>query len=160
MGFWEEKFDNFVYLETTLSLYPVFTKLDMINNQLVLTNPIWWNHDDATVDRFRLEFCILWACEHNNLISSHPIFTKLSMTNHQIVFSNISNDDISDITIQWFWLKVTSIQLVSTVGWMIGVQGRTHLHDIMMMSRFRAFRKVQPVWACVHNFSAVSQRKM
>ena len=36
----------------------MFNKLDMIDNQLVLTNYIEWRYDDATADQFRIEFSI------------------------------------------------------------------------------------------------------
>ena len=63
----------------------MFTKLDMIYNQLVLTNYFEFRHgdviSDVTADRFQIELCIIRACEYNNLISSHPMFTKLHMIN-------------------------------------------------------------------------------
>ena len=37
-----------------ISLHPTTTKLDMVDNQLVLTNLLEWRHDDVIVDRFLL----------------------------------------------------------------------------------------------------------
>ena len=36
----------------------MFTKLDMIDNPLVLTNNFEYRHDDVTADQFRLESSI------------------------------------------------------------------------------------------------------
>ena len=41
-----------------ISLPLMFTKLDMIDNPLVLTNYFECRHDDVTADQFRLEFSI------------------------------------------------------------------------------------------------------
>ena len=61
----------------------MFTKLDMINSQLVLTNSMKLRQDDVISDvianRFRLEFSVFGTCEYYNLISLHPMFTKLDM---------------------------------------------------------------------------------
>ena len=66
----------------------MFTKLDMIYNQLVLTNYFEFRHGDVTADQFRLEFSIFRTCEYNNLISLHPIFTKLDIVFNQLVLTN------------------------------------------------------------------------
>ena len=69
------------------SLHLMFTKLDMIDNQLVMTNYIEWRNDDVisdvTADQFRLEFSIFPACEYYNLTSLHPMFTKLDVVDNQ-----------------------------------------------------------------------------
>ena len=61
----------------------MFSKLDMIDNQLVLTNYFECSHvdviSDVTADQLRLEFSIFQTCEYNNLVSLHPTFTKLDM---------------------------------------------------------------------------------
>ena len=62
-----------------ISLHLMFTRLDMIYNQLVLTNHFKFRHGDVTADQFRLDFSIFRTCEYNNLISLHPIFTKLDI---------------------------------------------------------------------------------
>ena len=41
----------------------MFTKLDMIDNQLVFTNYFECRHDDVTADQFWLEFSIFRARE-------------------------------------------------------------------------------------------------
>ena len=70
----------------------MFTKLDMIYNQLVLTNYFEFRHgdviSDVTADQFRLDFSIFRTCEYNNLISLHPIFTKLDIVFNQLVLTN------------------------------------------------------------------------
>ena len=71
-----------------ISLHLMFTKLDMIDNPLVLTNYFECHHDDVTADQFRLEFSIFWACEYNNWIRLHPIFTKLDMVFNRVVLTN------------------------------------------------------------------------
>ena len=75
-----------------ISLHSMLIKLHLIDNRPVLMKCIEWCCDDVssdvTVDRFRLEFCIIWACEYNNLRSSRPMFTKLDMNNNQPVLTN------------------------------------------------------------------------
>ena len=70
----------------------MFTKLHMIDNQLVLTNYFECSHfdviSDVTADQFRLEFSIFQTCEYNNLLSLHPTFTKLDMIDNQLVLTN------------------------------------------------------------------------
>ena len=70
----------------------MFTKLDMINFQLVLTNSITLFYDDVisdvTANRFRLEFSVFGTCEYYNLISLHPMFTKLDMIDNRLVLTN------------------------------------------------------------------------
>ena len=70
----------------------MFNKLDMIDNQPVLTNLIECFHDDVisdvTVDRFPLEFGVFGTCEYYNLISLHPMFTKLDMIHNRLVLTN------------------------------------------------------------------------
>ena len=67
----------------------MFTKLDMIDTQVVLMNSIEWGHDDviidATADQFQIELSIFRTCRYNNLISLHPMFTKLDMIDSQSV---------------------------------------------------------------------------
>ena len=84
----------------------MFTKLDMNDNQSVLTKYIEWRHDDVisdvTADLFRLEFSIFRACEYNNLTSLHLMFTKLDMIDNQPVLTKYiewrCDDVISDVT--------------------------------------------------------------
>ena len=66
----------------------MFSKLDMIDNQLVLTNYFECSHVDVTADQLRLEFSIFQTCEYNNLLSLHPTFTKLDMIDNQLVLTN------------------------------------------------------------------------
>ena len=70
----------------------MFSKLDMIDNQLVLTNYFECSHvdviSDVTADQLRLEFSIFQTCEYNNLLSLHPTFTKLDMIDNQLVLTN------------------------------------------------------------------------
>ena len=70
----------------------MFSKLDMIDNQLVLTNYFECSHvdviSDVTADQLRLEFSIFQTCEYNNLVSLHPTFTKLDMIDNQLVLTN------------------------------------------------------------------------
>ena len=80
----------------------MFTKLDMIDNQPVLTKYIECRHDgvisDVTADQFRLEFYIFWACEHNNLIGLHPMFNKRDIVNNQpilTIFIDLRHDDVT-----------------------------------------------------------------
>ena len=72
--------------------YPIFTKLDIINNQPVLMHPIECRHDDVisdvTLDRFPLEFLVFRTCEYYNLRSLHPMFTELDMVDNQPVLTN------------------------------------------------------------------------
>ena len=67
----------------------MFTKLDMIDNPLVLTNYFEYRHDDVTADQFRLELSIFRTCGYNNLISLHLMFTKLDMIDNQLVLTNL-----------------------------------------------------------------------
>ena len=68
----------------------MFTKLDMINSQLVLTSSIKLCHNDVisdvTANRFRLEFSAFGIYDYYNLRSSHPMFTKLDMVDNQQLF--------------------------------------------------------------------------
>ena len=90
----------------------MFTKLHMIDNQLVLTNYIAWRHDDVINDvtayQFRLGFSIFRTCEYNNLISLHPTITKLDMVDNQLVLTNLiewrHDDVISDVIVDRFLL--------------------------------------------------------
>ena len=70
----------------------MFTKLDQINIQLVLTNSITLFYDDVisdvTANRFRLEFSVFGTCEYYNLISLHPMFAKLDMIDNRLVLTN------------------------------------------------------------------------
>ena len=70
----------------------MFSKLDMIDNQLVLTNYFECSHvdviSDVTADQLRLEFSIFQTCDYNNLLSLHPTFTKLDMIDNQLVLTN------------------------------------------------------------------------
>ena len=70
----------------------MFTKLDMNDNQSVLTKYIELRHDDVisdvTADQFRLGFSIFRTCEYSNLISLHLMFTKLDMIDTQVVLMN------------------------------------------------------------------------
>ena len=71
----------------------MFTKLDMINSQLVLTSSIKLRHDDIISDvtayQFRLELSIFGTCEYYNLISLHLMFTKLDMVDCRPVLTNL-----------------------------------------------------------------------
>ena len=57
----------------------MFTKLDMIYNQLVLTNYFEFRHGDVITDVIADQFRV---CEYNNLIGSHPMFTKLKVNQY------------------------------------------------------------------------------
>ena len=87
----------------------MFTKLDMIDNQVVLTKLIEWRHDDVTSGQFRLELSIFRTCGYNNLISLHPMFTKLDMVDSQPVLTNLiewrHDDVISDVIVGRFRLE-------------------------------------------------------
>ena len=76
-----------------ISLHLMFTKLHMIDNQLVLTNHFEYSHDDVisdvTADQFRLGISIFRTCKYNNLISLHQMFTKLDMIDNQVVLTNL-----------------------------------------------------------------------
>ena len=94
----------------------MFTKLDMIDNRLVLTNYIEWRYDDVisdvTADQLRLGFSIFRTCEYsNNLISLHLMFTKLDMIDTQVVLMNSiewSHDDvINDVKADQFQLELS-----------------------------------------------------
>ena len=54
--FWTCEYSNLI------SLHPMFTKLDMVDSQPVLTNLMEWRHydviSDVIVGRFRLEFSV------------------------------------------------------------------------------------------------------
>ena len=97
------------------SLHPMFTKLDMIDNQLVLTNYIEWRYDDVisdvTADQFRLGFSIFRTCEYIYLISGHLMFTKLYMIDTQVVLMNsiewCHDDVISDVRADQFQLELS-----------------------------------------------------
>ena len=67
----------------------MFTKLNMIDNQLVLTNYFEFLPDDVTADQFRIDFSIFRNSEYNNLISLHLMFTKLDMIYNQLVLTNL-----------------------------------------------------------------------
>ena len=90
----------------------MFTKLDMIDTQVVLMNSIEWCHDDviidATADQFQIELSIFRTCRYNNLISLHLMFTKLDMIGNQLVLTNLfewhHDDVISDVTVDRFWV--------------------------------------------------------
>ena len=98
-----------------ISLHPMFTKLDMIDNRLVLTNNIEWRYDDVisdvTADQFRLGFSIFRTCEYSNLISLHLMFTKLDMIDTQVVLmSSIEwchDDVIIDVTADQFQIELS-----------------------------------------------------
>ena len=85
-------------------------KLDIVDNQPILTNLIDWRHDDIisdiTVDRFHLEFSIFQACEYYNLTSLHPMFTKLDVVDNQPKIERRHDDVISDVIALQFWLKL------------------------------------------------------
>ena len=70
----------------------MFNKLDMIDNQPVLTKFIDWRHDDVisdvTADQFRLEFSIFRACEYYYLRSSYPMLSKFDMVDNQLLLTN------------------------------------------------------------------------
>ena len=91
----------------------MFTKLDMIDNQVVLTKLIEWRHDDVISDvtsgQFRLELSIFRTCGYNNLISLHSMFTKLDMVDSQPVLTNLiewrHDDVISDVIFGRFRLE-------------------------------------------------------
>ena len=91
-----------------ISLHLMFTKLDMIDTQVVLMNSIEWCHDDVTADQFQLELSIFRTCRYNNLISLHLMFTKLDMIGNQLVLTNLfewhHDDVISDVTVDRFWV--------------------------------------------------------
>ena len=88
----------------------MFNKLDMIDNQPVLTKFIDWRHDDVisdvTADQFRLEFSIFRACEYYNLTSLHPMFTKLDVVDNQPKIERCHDDVISDVIALQFRLKL------------------------------------------------------
>ena len=70
----------------------MFTKLNIVDNQPILTNFMVTNlmvtSTDLTVDLFRLELSIFQACEYYNLRSLHPMFTKLDTVDYQLVLIN------------------------------------------------------------------------
>ena len=84
----------------------MFTKLDMINSQLVLTNSMKLRQDDVISDvianRFRLEFSIFGTSDYYNLISFHPMFTKIDRVDSSAVLMILiewrHDDVISDVT--------------------------------------------------------------
>ena len=71
----------------------MFTKLDIIDNQLVLTDYIEWRNDDVisdvTADQLWLGISIFQTCEYNNLISLHQMFTKPDIIDKQLVLTNL-----------------------------------------------------------------------
>ena len=71
----------------------MFTKLEILDNQLVLTNYYEWRNDDVisdvTADQFRLGISIFQTCEYNNLISLHQMLTKPDMIDNQVVLTNL-----------------------------------------------------------------------
>ena len=88
----------------------MFTKLDMIYNQLVLTNYFEFRHgdviSDVTADQFRLDFCIFRTCGYNNFKSLHLMFTNFDMIYNQLVLTNLKDwrhDDVI-VTFDRFWL--------------------------------------------------------
>ena len=62
----------------------MFTKLDRINNQLVLTNSIILRHNDVIS-----HITVFGTCEYYNLISLHPMFTKIDLFDSQPVLTNL-----------------------------------------------------------------------
>ena len=52
-----------------ISLHPMFTKIDMVDSQPIVTNLIEWRPDDVTADRFWLEFSVFGTYEYYNLKS-------------------------------------------------------------------------------------------
>ena len=70
----------------------MFSKLDMIDNQLVLTNYFECSHvdviSDVTADQFRLGLSIFRACEYHNFIGLHPMFTELDMADNLPLSTN------------------------------------------------------------------------
>ena len=91
----------------------MFTKLDMNDNQSVLTKHIEWRHDDVisdvTADQFRLGFSIFQTSEYNNLVSLHQMFTKPDIIDNQVVLTNLiewrHDDVISDVIVGRFRLE-------------------------------------------------------
>ena len=79
----------------------MFTKLDMIYNQLILTNYFEFRHgdviSDVTVDRFWPEFSAFRACEYNNII-------RFASDVHQPVLTNIVECRHDDVTVERFRL--------------------------------------------------------
>ena len=94
--FWTCEYNN------SLSLHAMFTKLDMVDNQQVLTNFLNYVISNVTVDLCRLEFNIFRACDNHNLINSHSMFTKLDMVDINHYFRIIMNDVTltSSVTLQ------------------------------------------------------------
>ena len=84
----------------------MFTKLGMINSQLVLTNSMKLRQDDVISDvianRFWLEFSIFGTSDYYNLISFHPMFTKIDMVDNSAVLMILiewrHDDVVSDVT--------------------------------------------------------------
>ena len=111
---------EYIYL---ISGHLMFTKLYMIDTQVVLMNSIEWCHDDVIsdvrADQFQLELSIFRTCEYNNLISLHLMFTKLDMINNQLVLMNLikwhHDDVISDAAVDRFWLYFAYFELVITI---------------------------------------------
>ena len=75
----------------------MFTKLDMIDNQLVLTNFIKWRHQWCHSWRFCPEFSAFRACEYNNII-------RFASDVHQPVLTNIVECRHDDVTVERFRL--------------------------------------------------------
>ena len=71
----------------------MFTKLDMLYNQLALTNYFEFRHgdviSDVTADQFQLEFSIFRTCGYNNFKSLHLMFTNFDMIYNQLVLTNL-----------------------------------------------------------------------
>ena len=90
----------------------MFTKLDMIDNQVVLTNLIEWRHDDVisdvTAGQVRLEWSIFRTCGYNNFKSLHLMFTNFDMIYNQLVLTNLiewrHDNVIGDVALHPFWL--------------------------------------------------------
>ena len=78
----------------------MFTKVDMINTQVVLMNSIEWCHDDVisdvTADQYQLELSKFRTCWHNNFIGLHLMFIKLDM------IDNLTNGQMPT---SWEWMS-------------------------------------------------------
>ena len=153
----------------------MFTKLDMVDNQPVLTNFIEWCHDDVigdvTVDRFRLEFSIFRACKYYNLRNFNPMLTKLDTVDYQLVLINYIEWCLDDVTSEYFLANViiSLFQLVSTitplfiigpwwnvVGLLVDGQWRTHQYDVISDVTIQYFSvNNKPFSAYSHNYSTI-----
>ena len=84
----------------------MFTKLNMINSQQVLTKSMKLRQVDVISDvianRFWLEFSIFGTSDYYNLISFHPMFTKIDMVDNSAVLMILiewrHDDVVSDVT--------------------------------------------------------------